>query len=275
MHRLAQVDAHEGPVLLDGALFFTSVPSVPGRSAIKRVDLGDGTVTTLIADANAANGMTSDAGGRLVVCEQGTLTTAAAIAAIDPWTGARTVLTDGWDGCPFNSPNDVCVRSDGTVWFTDPSYGHQQGFRPPPEVDDHVYRFDPATGRTELVAAGLDKPNGLAFSPDERTLYVGDNGAGLLYAIDLPCGERRVLATFAGEHPDGLKVAPDGRILASSVHGVDVLDPRGRRVWRVDLPGAVNFARDGDRILITADTAIWEADLPAPTAPRPATSGTS
>ena len=259
MRRLACTAAHEGPVVIGDGLFFTTLPSAPGRTSIRRLSLVDGTLETLVADANAANGMTRDAQGRLIVCEQGTLGTDAAITRIDPATAAREVLADRCDGLPFNSPNDVCVRSDGSIWFTDPSYGHLQGFRPAPAGGDHVYRIDAVTGRTTRVASGFDKPNGLAFSPDERILYVGDTGAGELYAIELADGRRRRLARFEGEHPDGLKVTPDGRLLASSPHGIDVLDREGARVGRYEIPGAVNLWIEGERIYVTADTAIWEA----------------
>jgi gluconolactonase len=259
MRRLASTPAHEGPVVIGDDLFFTTVPSAPGRTSIRRLSLTDGTLETLAADANAANGMTRDAHGRLIVCEQGTLATDAAITRIDPATGAREVLADRCDGLPFNSPNDVCVRSDGSIWFTDPSYGHLQGFRPAPAGGDHVYRIDAATGRTTRVASGFDKPNGLAFSPDERVLYVGDNGTGELHAIELASGRRTCLARFEGEHPDGLKVTPDGRLLASSPHGIDVLDREGTRLGRHEVPGAVNHWIEAERIYITADTAIWEA----------------
>jgi gluconolactonase len=260
MELIARTAAHEGPVVIGDELYFTTLPHVPGRTSIRRLSLRDGSLCTVVADANGANGMTRDAEGRLIVCEQGTLGSPAAVTRIDPRTGQRVVLTDGCDGLPFNSPNDVCVRSDASVWFTDPSYGFLQGFRPPPADGDHVYRFDPATGVTARVASGFDKPNGLTFSPDERTLYVGDNGAGALYAIDVATGERRRLATFEGEHPDGLKAAPDGRLHASSVHGIDVLDPDGAPAGRIDVPGAVNLWIEGDRVYITADTAIWAAE---------------
>ena len=257
---LVRTDAHEGPVVLGDALYFTTLPDRPGHTAIRRLSLSDGRLETISAEANGANGMTRDAAGRLVVCEQGGLDRDAAITRVDPATGVREVLTDACDGVPFNSPNDVCVRSDGTIWFTDPSYGHLQGFRPPPATGDHVYRFDPATGATERVADGFDKPNGLAFSPDERTLYVGDNGSGELHAIDVASGARRRLARFGGEHPDGLKVAPDGRLHASAPEGIDVLEPDGTRAGRLDVPGAVNLWIAGDRVFITADTAIWAAE---------------
>jgi len=177
------VDAHEGPVYAadEDALYFTTVPRT-GRLrrplvAIKRLAL-DGTrfpleperISVLRSDANAANGMTLDPEGRLLVCEQGSRTADARISRVDRASGAVETIVDAWGGDPFNSPNDVAVASDGAVWFTDPSYGHLQGFRPEPHLGDHVYRHDPATGRTTVVADGFDKPNGLAFSPDERVL---------------------------------------------------------------------------------------------------------
>jgi uncharacterized protein GlcG (DUF336 family) len=123
------------------------------------------------------NGMTLGHDGCLVVCEQGTRSERARISRVDPRTGRVETLVDGWGGLRLNSPNDVVVRRDGTIWFTDPSYGYRQGFRPEPRAGDYVYRFDPGSGRLSVVADSFDKPNGLAFSPDERTLYVTDSGA--------------------------------------------------------------------------------------------------
>src|SRR3712207_5296218 len=107
--------------------------------------------------------MTLGPDGRLVVCEQGSPTTPAAITLVDRRTGAAETLVDRWRGVPLNSPNDVVVRGDGTVWFTDPAYGHLQGFRPAPALADRVYRYDPRDGDLTAVAGALDKPNGLAF----------------------------------------------------------------------------------------------------------------
>jgi len=179
---LAGVDAHEGPVYFadENALYFTTLPS-PGvdRSPsvqIKRLPLDDpDDVTVLVTDANGANGMAADHDGRLIVCEQGSRWEPARIRRLDRATRARETLIADWRGLPLNSPNDVVVASDGAIWFTDPSYGHLQGFRPPPVVGDFVYRHDPATGETKVDAAGFDKPNGIALSPDERTLYVTDS----------------------------------------------------------------------------------------------------
>jgi gluconolactonase len=278
--RVVDTDAHEGPVYVadEDVLYFTSVrrDSVTiKRLALdgRRFPLEPARVSVVAADANMANGMALGGDGRLVVCEQGTYSRPAAIAAIDPATGRREVLVDSFEGEPLNSPNDVVVKSDGTVWFTDPSYGHLQGFRPEPRLPDRVYRHDPRTGETSAVASSFDKPNGLAFSPDESVLYVGDNGAPQeLKAYDVVDGRglagERVIATFGPEHPDGLKVDAGGRVYASSPSGVRVLDPVGRPLAQIDLRGAVNFAFAGpgsDVLFITADDAIWAAHIDSTT----------
>jgi gluconolactonase len=261
---VAATDAHEGPVYVaaEGAVYVTTVPG-----AIKRLSLRDGTVDVVVADANRPNGMTLDHDGSLLVCEQGTMTAPARISRLDRATGERTTVVDAYEGRPFNSPNDVVVRSDGSIWFTDPSYGFLQGFRPPPRLEDAVYRFD---GDLTIVADTFDKPNGLAFSPDESVLYVADNGAPHhLKAFDVkpsttlngvrPLADERVVADFEPGHPDGVVVDADGRIYASSPAGVRVLSPEGDELDLIDLPGAVNFTFGGpDRnvLFITTDTAV-------------------
>jgi gluconolactonase len=265
LRQVAETDAHEGPVYAadEDALYFTTVRRE--RVAIKRLALAN--VTVVRADANTANGMALDRDGSLVVCEQGTLTEPARIARVDRATGAAETVVDSWEGLPLNSPNDVVVARDGGIWFTDPSYGHLQGFRPEPRVPDRVYRHDPRTGRTTVFADGFDKPNGLAFSPDERLLYVSDNGAAHhLLVFDVERGSHEVLAVGSPGHPDGLKVDDAGRIYASSPAGVQILSPAGEPVGQISLPGAVNFVfggRDGNVLFITTDTAVWAAELDA------------
>jgi gluconolactonase len=258
--RVIATDAHEGPVYVEHehALYFTtSRPDV----AIRRLDLGSGELSTLRARANNANGMTLGHDGRLIVCEQGSRAEPAAIAAIDPATGARDVLVDDWHGLPLNSPNDVVVARDGAIWFTDPSYGFRQGFRPRPVLRDRVYRFDPRSRELWSVADGLDKPNGLAFSPDESVLYVGDNGMPhRLLAFGARDGflvNPRPFADLSRDHPDGIKVDRAGRIYASTAGGIRVFAPDGRPLDRIDVPGAVNFVFSSDVLYITADSAIW------------------
>jgi gluconolactonase len=283
---LVETSAHEGPVYVHGedALYFTTVPRRPGRADkplvdVARVALDGGlfpvpasAVTTVRAVANVANGMTLDTGGRLVICEQGTMGEPARISSLNLRTGAAATLVDSYERLPLNSPNDVVVKSDNTIWFTDPSYGHLQGFRPPPRVPDAVYRYDPASGELRAAAVGFDKPNGLAFSPDERLLYVGDNGAPhhlLAFAVggDGALGRRRVIARSTRDHPDGLKVDLAGRIYASAATGIHVHTPDGRLVGEIRLPGAVNFTfggRDGNVLFVTADSAIWAVTLGTP-----------
>jgi gluconolactonase len=276
--KVAEVDAHEGPVYApdENALYFTTLP-VPGddgpRVDIKRLDLNSHTVSVVRADAGAANGMALGRDGRLLVCEQ----LGGALSLVDRSSGARRLLVDG-----FNSPNDVVVGSDGTIWFTDPSYGWLQGFRPRPLLRDAVRRYDPRTGRVTMVAKSLDKPNGLCFLPDESVLYVTDSGANHepgsfnpsrphhIKAFDVLedgrlAGER-VFAEIEPGFPDGIKVDAAGRVYASSFSGVQVFAPDGSRIGEIELPGAVNFCFGGperDVLFITADTAIYAAQLQA------------
>ena len=257
--RLATTPAHEGPVWVDGAVYFTTVPS-PGVSLCRLDASGD--VTVLLEDANMANGMALAPDGRLVVCEQGTMTARAAITLVDRVTGAREVLLDAFLGLPLNSPNDVLVARDGAVWFTDPSYGFVQGFRPPPALPDQVYRHDPRTGSTTVVADGFDKPNGLALSPDESTLYVGDSERDEVLAFDLRRRHSWRFAEIAPGHPDGLKTDARGRVFVTFAGGIRVFDPDGTVVAEVALPGAVNFAFGPDALVVTADDAIWAAPVP-------------
>jgi gluconolactonase len=264
--KVAEVDAHEGPVYVaeEDALYFTSVPRP--EVDIKRLSLRSGHVTVVRADANRANGMALAPDGRLLVCEQGTFTTRARISLVDRATGAAETLVDAFDGAPLSSPNDVVVKGDGTVWFTDPSYGFLQGFRPEPVLRDAVYRHDPRTRETTVVADGFDKPNGLAFSPDERVLYVGDSGEATHYieAFDVARGpsltDRRPFAVIDRGYPDGIKVDRGGRVYSAGPAGVHVFDAAGALVAEIDLPGAVNLVfAAADRIYVTADTAVWEA----------------
>jgi gluconolactonase len=294
--KVVATDAHEGPVYVTGedALYFTTVPrrrdprGAP-EVAIKRVALdgerfpvGPERVTVVAQSTAAANGMTLGLDGALLVCEQGTPERPAAITRLDPASGARSTVVDGLDGRPLCSPNDVAVRRDGNVWFTDPGYGHLQGFRPPPVLPDAVYCHDPRSGELAVVSTSFEKPNGIALSPDDRVVYVTDSGAnqeeGSFYehlphhvvALDLDADGRvtaeRVLAVTEPGFPDGLKVDSAGRVYASAFSGVQVFGPDGDKLGEIHLPGAVNFTfggPGGNVLFITADDAIWAAVLNA------------
>jgi gluconolactonase len=277
----------------EDALYFTTLPRpdrVRGwrfpKVAIKRLAL-DGDrfplsgerEATLRARSNAANGMTLSVGGSLLVCEQGTWSHPARISQVNRSTGEAKTVVDRVGDLPLNSPNDVVAKRDGSVWFTDPSYGHLQGFRPKPVAGDCVYRYDRSTGRTTIVADDLDKPNGLAFSPDESVLYLGDSGANHepgtyepsrphhIRAFDVVDGRLtngRLFAVTEPGFPDGIKVDSEGRVYASAGSGVQVFNPDGHMLGEIRLPGAVNFTFGGaDRnvLFITTDTAVWAAVL--------------
>jgi gluconolactonase len=296
--KVVDVDAHEGPVYVadEDALYFTNLPRETGvhgpdfpvvdvkRLALdgERFPLEPERVDVVRADANAANGMTLGRDGRLLVCEQGTPAAHARISALDLVSGELETVVDEWRGLRFNSPNDVVVARDGAIWFTDPSYGHLQGFKPEPLVGDFVYRYDLEDDRLTVVADSFEKPNGLAFSPDASVLYVGDSGANQergsfypklphhLVAFDVADGRRlvnqRLFAVTTPGFPDGIKVDSEGRVYASSFAGVQVFSPLGDLLGEISLPGAVNFAfggPDGNVLFITADTAIWAAVLNA------------
>ena len=259
IERIAEADAHEGPVYVaaEQALYFTT-RRASRRTDIMRLSLASGRIATVLAGTGAANGMALDARGRLLVCEQ----QPAAISRIDPATGAREIVVDAYRGRPLNSPNDVVVKSDGSIWFTDPSYAHVQGFGPAPQLGDHVYCHD---GDLELAADGFEKPNGLAFSPDESVLYVGDSEACAIDAFDVVYGRllanRRRFATIEPGYPDGLKTDRRGNVYTTGGPGLLVFSPAGALLREVDLPGAVNFAFAGDRLLVTADDAIWSIPI--------------
>jgi gluconolactonase len=303
-YKVIDARAHEGPVYVrdEEALYFTSTPvasdvPVAGSKevAVQRIPVGGGefpldpsAVTTVLASSNVANGMTLDREVRLVICEQGTKGTPARISRMDLRTREVETVVDAWRGLRFNSPNDVVVKSDGTVWFTDPSYGALQGFKDAPQVGDFVYRHDPATGETSVVADSFDKPNGLAFSPDETVLYVNDSGAiqgpgtyfpdrpHHLRAFDVVAGRSlagdRLFAVVTPGIPDGLKVDAEGRVYSSSASGLQVFDTGGRLIGEILAGGVANFTFGGpgnDVIYLLADTVIWAAEVRAVGAVRP------
>ena len=301
---VAETDAHEGPVYIPGedVLYFTTLPGnvdipAPGTpcACIKRLAL-DGLnfpvdpsrLSVVPARVNMPNGMALGRDGSLVVCEQGTRGEHARISRVDPTTGEVETVVDAWGGLRLNSPNDVAVRSDGTIWFTDPSYGYLQGFRPEPQIGDYVYRYDPASDRLSVVADSFDKPNGLAFSPGEQTLYITDSGANQepgsyhvqrphrIVAFDVQGGSHlgpgRLFAVTTPGFPDGIKVDLAGRVYASAAGGVQVFSPAGDLIGQIRLPGAVNFTfggPGGEVLFITTDTAIWAAVLNPAAGVRP------
>jgi hypothetical protein len=197
LERVIATDAHEGPVYsaAEDALYFTTVPRpgvVPGAPRVDitrlaldgdRFDLEVERLTPVRLDANAANGMTGDGCGGLIVCEQGSRRRAAAITRVDCADGTACTLVDSWLGLRLNSPNDVVVRRDGTIWFTDPSYGYLQRFRPArqpvprPATPHHgVHGREPQAGRGARRRHGRARlprrPEGRRGRPDLQLLVL-------------------------------------------------------------------------------------------------------
>ena len=200
--------------------------------------------------------------------------------------GSVTVIADGYQGKRLNSPNDVVVKSDGTIWFTDPHYGimsNYEGYAADQELPCHVYRVDPATGAIAAVLTDFNCPNGLAFSPDERRLYVADTGR--MYSGDarhirvfdvgddggLSGGE--VFHAIAPGAADGIRVDTDGNLWSSAGDGVHCLDPSGALIGKIYVPERVSNLCFGGRakhqLFITATTSLYSVVLNRQGAQRP------
>src|SRR5437763_12039177 len=162
----------EGPVYFrdGGYLLWSDIPN----NRIMRWSEDDGHVSVFRYPSNNSNGNTRDREGRLITCEHDSRS-----VTRTEHDGSVTVLMDKFEGKPLNAPNDVVVSSDGAIWFTDPLFGNlgnYEGHRIAPELPTQVYRLDPKTGRATVVATGLGGPDGIAFSPDEKKLYIVDTG---------------------------------------------------------------------------------------------------
>ncbi|MEO0978597.1 MAG: SMP-30/gluconolactonase/LRE family protein [Pseudomonadota bacterium] len=242
---------------------------IPNNRILQWVEgLGTRPLTTA---SNHANGNTIDREGRLVSCEHKTR----AVTRREH-DGSRTVLATHFDGKRLNSPNDVVVKSDGSIWFTDPTYGiltDYEGDRAEPEQDGcFVYRLDPETAEVEPVVKTMVKPNGLAFSLDEKRLYVSDTGVSHLAggphhikAFELDAAGRpeseSVFAEISPGVPDGFRLDEFGNIWTSSGNGVQVFAPDGSYLGRIVVPEAVaNLTFGGaknNRLFITATTSLY------------------
>lgn len=195
---------------------------------------------------------------------------------------AVELLISEFHGRPFNSVNDVVVHKDGSIWFTDPTYGFEQGYRPKPSLPSQVYRYDPKKKGIRAMADGLGHPNGICFSPDERTVYVTDtdwlHGSGTtddakastIYAFDITLysGEpfltnRRLFAMASSGIPDGIKCDMEGNVYSGCGDGVNVWSPGGVLLGRILVEGgAANFCfgRQGEMFILN-EHRLWRAQL--------------
>lgn len=234
----------EGPVWIGDArsLLWTDLPN----DRILRWDEVTGGVATWRSPSDKANGMTRDRQGRLIVCEHG-----ARRVTRTEHDGSITVLADRFSGRRLNSPNDVIVASDDSVWFTDPPFGlvsDYMGQVAEPELSANIYRLDARTGALQCMADQVPGPNGLAFSPDEKKLYVVASRARprTIVRFDVIDGQRlaggEVLIDAADGTPDGLRVDVDGNLWCGWGTGTDALDgvrvfaPDGAAIGHIALP---------------------------------------
>lgn len=271
----------EGPVWFADlrCLILSDIPN----NRMLRWDEETGQVATFRAPSHYSNGNTRDRQGRLITCEHETRR-----VTRTEWDGSVTVIADRYQGKRLNAPNDVVVRSDDSIWFTDPVYGisaEYEGGKAESEIGNcNVYRFDPKDGSLRVVADDFSRPNGLAFSPDERILYIADSGfwpdptkphhvRGFDVGADGRLSGGRVVAEVSPGIPDGFRVDSEGNIWTSSGSGVQCITPGGDLIGRIPIPEKVaNVAFGGpkrNRLFICGHTSLYSIFVNTSGAQRP------
>lgn len=259
----------EGPVWL-GDIRQLIWSDVPGNR-MYRWDEETGVTSVFRSPSGNANGNTRDRSGRLLTCEH-----SGRRVARTEYDGRITTVVDSFEGRRLNSPNDIVCTRDGSIWFTDPSFGllgYYEGERAEPQLPTHVYRLDP-NGKMTVVAEGINQPNGLAFSPDERVLYIVESRSvpRRILAYDVVGGSAlsnpRVLIDAGPKGtPDGFRVDVDGNLWCgwgmgeAGLDGVHVFDPSGELIGRIDLPErCANVCFGGvhrNRLFMAASTSVY------------------
>jgi gluconolactonase len=247
----------EGPNWLKwegGFLVFSDIPA----NELKKWTAKDGVVTWRNPSQNT-NGNATDLEGNLICAQHG----AHAILRVTK-DGKATVLIDQYEGKPLNSPNDVVVKSDGTIWFTDPDYGLMG--RKKEQEKNRVYRFNPADKSLKPLVDDFNKPNGLAFSPDEKKLYIADSGTPRHIRVfdvleDGTISGGAVFCKIDKGGPDGIRVDSDGRVWSSAGDGVHVFGTDGALIGKIlvpESPANLCFGdADGKTLFITARTGLY------------------
>ncbi len=260
----------EGPVYVPAAksLLWSDIP----RDSLMRFDETDGSVSVFEHPCGYHNGHTLDDQGRVIAAEHG----GRRISRLGH-DGRWVTLADRFEGRRFNSPNDVVVKRDGTIWFTDPTYGidsHYEGHAAESEIGAaNVYRLDPNTGEVTAVITDMVRPNGIAFSPDESLLYVADTGVSHVpshpreiaaYAVLADARSVRRQGSFATLEKgvyDGFRVDRAGNVWTSAGDGVSVYAPDGTLIGRIPVGETVSNLTFGgpkrNRLYITAQTSLY------------------
>ncbi len=259
----------EGPVWLGDVrqLVWSDVPG----NVMYKWDEETGVTSPFRKPSQMGNGNTRDRQGRLLTCEH-----LARRVTRTEHDGRITVLADSFEGKRLNSPNDIVVKSDGSVWFTDPSFGilsNYEGDKAEPQLPTHVYRID-ADGRLSVVAQGINQPNGLAFSPDESVLYIVESRATprKILAYDVANGQtlgnrRTFIDAGPGGTPDGFRLDMDGNLWCGwgmgnqHLDGVHIFNPKGALIGRIELPErCANVCFGGvhrNRLFMAATTSVY------------------
>lgn len=262
----------EGPAWFAGGryLVWSDIPN----NRMLRFDECDASVSVFRNPSNYSNGNTVDRQGRLVSCEHG-----ARRVTRTEHDGSITVIADQFEGQRLNSPNDVVVKSDGSIWFTDPFYGivadYEGGKAPMEQKGCFVFRVDGSTGAITKVADDFDKPNGLAFSPDEKFLYIADTG--ISHTVNGPKHIRRfevsgatlakstMFADCTAGLFDGFRMDSDGHLWTSAGDGVHCYDPDGTLLGKVLIPELVSNVCFGgaklNRLFICGTTSLYSIYL--------------
>ena len=261
-------DWAEGPAWFGdaGCLLFSDIPNN------KILRWTPGTAISIYREpSNFSNGHSRDREGRLVSCEHGLRR-----VTRTEHDGRITVIADGFDGKQLNSPNDVVVKSDGSIWFTDPHYGiltDYEGHKSAQELTCQVYRVDPS-GAMTVVADDFNCPNGLAFSPDEARLYIADTGRMFhndpqhIRVFDVADNRLSGGAVFHTVSPgcaDGIRTDTDGNLWSSAADGVHCIAPDGHLMGKILVPEVVSNICFGGRskhqLFITATTSLYAISL--------------
>lgn len=262
----------EGPLWVpsDNALIFSDIPG----NRMHRWRPGESTAEVYREPSGWSNGHTMDAAGNVLSCEHGGQRVSR--APYDSPSATETVAST-WDGKPLNSPNDIVVHSSGAIFFTDPTYGADSGRNPrfgkegqqPEQAFNGVYRIDTDGSLHAIVTEGFSQPNGLAFSPDESVLYIGDSQDRVIYRYavnaDLTLGERTLFVDQRADArrgaPDGMKVDADGRLWTTGAGGVSVHAADGSYLGVFEMDEhAANIAFGGDdfsTLFLTAGTSVF------------------
>jgi sugar lactone lactonase YvrE len=247
----------EGPVWIaeKKTLIFSDIPSAKLMQWSADKGLSE------FRPSENSNGNTLDNEGRLITCQH-----SGRNVVRTEKDGKITVLVDKHDGKKLNSPNDVAVKSDGTLWITDPPYGVPRDQQKEQE-GNWVYRLDPDSQKMTVVSKDFDMPNGIAFSPDEKRIYIADSGKGQrVGAFDVKPDGTLSAAVFSMEGgSDGLRVDEKGNIYTTARDGVRIYSPAGKRLATITFPeGPANCAFGGDdfkMLFVTARTGLYSVKL--------------